>query len=155
DIAEAVCPEGTRLARWAGSWYRLRHDVEALVSGPAPPPLVIYQGVKTPEEDPLAELREAGTVLRPRLGTLIRQALGGQLPESRIAELASQARNFSEAEAALTSGSGTGVRLPAALGTADSQQLALRILADDSDAKLTQGGLWEEARAVLRHAFGG
>jgi hypothetical protein len=155
EVAEALCPPGAQFARWAGSWYRLRHQVEALAAGPTPPRLVIYQGAETPAEDPLAELREAGTVLRLRLATLVRQALGGELTESRIRELAGQARTFAEVEAALAGGTGTGVRLPAALGTADSLQLALRILAEDNNQKLAAGGLWEEARSVLQYAFGG
>jgi hypothetical protein len=156
-VAESLCPAETYFSRWAGSWYRLRHQLEALVSGPTPPRLLLYQGVGTPDEneDPLAELRDAGTVLRLRLGTLIRQALDGQLTEARIQEVAAQARTFAEAEAALHSGTGTGVRLPAALDTADTLQRALRVLADDHDAQLTAEGLWDEARGVLQHAFGG
>jgi hypothetical protein len=155
QVAEAVCPPDTHFARWAGSWYRLRHEVEGLASGPNPPRLLLYQGAETPAEDPFAELRDAGTVLRLRLGTLIRQALEGDLTEARIQELAGQARTFGEVEAALESGTGSGVRLPAALGTADTLQLTLRILADDHEAQLTAGGLWEEVRGVLQHAFGG
>ncbi len=154
EIAEEALPEGTEFARWNGSWYRLRHQIEALVSGPSPPRLLIYQGTETPTEDPLAEIRDAGTVLRLRLPTLVRQALDGHLTEARIQELA-QARKFTEVEAALQGDTGSGVRLPAALGTADTQQLALRILADDNDAKLSEQGLWEEAGSVLQHAFGG
>jgi len=154
-VVETVLPEGTRLLRWDGSWYRLRREVEPLVSGPEPPRLVVYQPVRTPpkEDDPLAEVRDAGTSFRIRLRTLLKDALSGTLTEARIAELA-QARTVEEAEAALGGGVGTGVRLPAVLGTTDTAQLCLRILADELDAEL-DAELWEEARAVLGHGLGG
>lgn len=155
-VAEAVCPPDTAFKQWCGSWYRLRREIEPLVSGPVAPRLLIYQPTATPaaEDDPLAEVRLAGTVCKLRLRTLIREALAGQFTEARIEEL-TQARTLVEAEAALAGGEGTGVRLPAVLGTADTMQLALRILADDTDRLLTDPDLWEEARRVLARAFGG
>jgi hypothetical protein len=156
-VAEAVCPMVAHFACWNGSWYRLRHQIEEKVSGSDPPRLLIYQGVETPrpDDDPLAELRDAGTVFRLRLGTLVRQALEGELTETRVEDIATQAKTFADAESAETASSGSGVRLPAALGTTDTLHLALRILADDNDAKLSAEGLWEEAQHVLQHAFGG
>lgn len=155
-VVEDVVPQKATLLRWEGSWYRLRRELEPLVSGPEPPPLVVYQPIRTPpqEDDPLAEVRDAGTVFRMRLRTLLKDALGGTLTEARIAELA-QARTLEEAEAALGGGTGAGVRLPAVLGTTDTLQLCLRILADDVDALLSEPELWEEARGVLRHGLGG
>jgi hypothetical protein len=155
-VVEGVLPEGTRVLRWDGSWYRLRRELEPLVSGPEPPRLVVYQPVQTPpkEDDPLAEVRDSGTSFRIRLRTLLKDALGGTLTEARIAELA-QARTVEEAEAALGGGVGTGVRLPAVVGTTDTLQLCLRILADDVGAALSGPELWEEARGALRHGLGG
>lgn len=155
SVAPAVSPDGTRFTRWDGSWYALRREIEALVSGPTPPALIIYQPVETPQEDPLAEVRDAGTVFRRRLATLIRDSLQGLLTDVRIEELAAQARTLPQVEAALAGGAGVGVRLPAALGTADALQLALRILADDTDAVLAKEDLWGEAGDVLRTTFGG
>ncbi len=151
-----VVPEGASLLRWNGSWYRLRRELEPLVSAEKPPRLVVYQAVRTPpeEEDPLAEVREAGTSFNIRLRTLLRGALGGTLTEARIAELG-RARTLEEAEAALAGGVGTGVRLPAVLKTTDTLQLCLRILADDVDGDLSDPELWEEARGVLRYGLGG
>lgn len=155
-LAQAVCPPDTTFKRWCGSWYRLRREIEPFISGPLPERLVIYQPIATPppEADPLAEVRLAGTVCKVRLRALIREALAGRFTEARIEEL-TQARTLVEAEAALAGGEGTGVRLPAVLGTADTMQLALRILADDTDQLLTDPDLWEEARRVLAQAFGG
>ncbi|GBD27572.1 hypothetical protein HRbin30_02923 [bacterium HR30] len=120
-----------------------------------PPRLVIYQGIKTPDEDPLAEVRYAGTEWKIRLSTLVREALKGELAPARIEEIARQARTIAEAEGALTTGDIVEVRLQAALGSADPIQLALRILADPSDEILEGQGLWEDAWRFLQRAFGG
>jgi len=155
QVAEALCPPRTEFRRWRGSWYRLRRELEDLVRGPEPPRLVIYQPIETPggQEDPLAEVRLGGTEYRCRLSTLIREALGCQLSPARIEQLI-QARTFVEAEAALAAAAGVGVRLPSALGTADPLQVVLRILADDTDALLSERDLWGEVREVLRHLLG-
>lgn len=152
-VVEDVVPTGVILHRWNGSWYRLRREIEGLVSGSEPPRLVVYQPVASPsrEEDPLAEVREAGTVFRLRLGTLVREALGGRLTEARVDELG-RAKTVEEVEAALGGGAGA-VRLPALLGATDELQLCLRLLADQVELPDTE--CWEEARAVLRHAVGG
>jgi len=155
STAASVSPPGTTFVRWDGSWYKLRRDIEPHVSGPTPPSLLIYQPVDTPKEDPLAEAREAGHILRYRLATLTRHALAGRFTEPRIEEVAAQARTLSEVDVALAAGEGSGVRLPAALGTADPLQLALRILADDTGALMSEGKLWGEARQVLLRTVGG
>ena len=114
DVAETV-PPGATFVRWDGSWYALRRELEELVNGPTAPRLVIYQPIETPREDPLAEIRQAGTVLRHRLGTLVRDALAGTFTQNRIAELAHGSRTLLEVEAALTGAGQIGVQLPAAL----------------------------------------
>jgi hypothetical protein len=155
QVAPTLAPQGAAFFSWEGSWYELRRRIEPLVSGSTPQPLVVYLPVEVePEEDPLAELRDAGAVFKMRLATLIRNALAKTLSPTRIAEL-QQARTLLEAEAALTAGEGTGIRLPAALGTSDPIQLTLRILADRTDHILDSEGLWEEARRVLAHVLGG
>lgn len=153
-VVQDVIPEGVALHRWDGSWYRLRREVEDLVGGSEPPRLIIYQPVPSPpkEDDPLAEIREAGTIFRLRLRTLLKDALGGGLTETRIDELA-QTKTLEAVETALGTGAGPGVRLPVLLGTPDPLQLCLRLLADEVD--LPDPEHWAEARAVLRHALGG
>ena len=140
---------------WDGSWYALRRQLEPLVSGPVPPRLLIYQGAPTPQEDPLAEVRYAGTEWKIRLATLIRHALQGELTSSRLDELARQATTLAEAEAALSAGPIIEVRLQAALGTSEPVELGLRLLADPTDQLLERENLWEDARRFLQRAFGG
>ena len=154
DVAESVCPASARFARWDGSWYALRGELEELVDGPAAPRLIVYQPTETPLEDPLAEVRQAGTVLRHRLSTLVRDALAGKFTQDRIAELARGSRTLLEVEAALAGGGEVGVRLPAALGSADTIELGLRILADERLDSTSDKGLWSEAQAFLQRQFG-
>jgi hypothetical protein len=159
EIARSLCPRDAHFAAWEGSWFALRRKIEPLVGAPTPPRLVIYQPVKTPQEDPLAEVRDAGTEWKIRLRTLLQDALSGTLSSARREEIARQARTLVEAEAALHAGEIVEVRLQAALDTADPIQLALRILADRTDDRtdeiLETQGLWEDARRFLQRAFGG
>jgi hypothetical protein len=153
-VAEAVCPSGAAFARWERSWYRLRSQLEGQVAGSEPGRLLVYQPVATPDNDPLAEIRAAGTAWRHPLSRLTRSALAGSLTPDRISELARQSRTFIELEAALAGGSDLGVRLPAALGSADTIEVALRILADETRAILDAEDLWGEAGGLLARAFG-
>lgn len=153
-VAEAVCPPSAVFARWDRSWYRLRAELEDRVAGPEPTRLLVYQPVATPDEDPLAEIRAAGTAWRQPLSRLVRTALAGGLTTDRISALARQSRTFAEVEAALAGGSNLGVRLPAALGSADTVELTLRILADDTATVLDAKGLWDEVEDMLCRAFG-
>jgi len=155
DAARSVVPEDARFFAWEGSWYALRRQIEPLVSGAVPPRMVIYQGVRTPEEDPLAEVRDAGTEWKIRLATLIREALKGELSTARLEEVARQARTVEEAEAALAAGPIIEVRLQAALKANDPIELGLRLLADPKDEVLEGEGLWEDARRFFQRAFGG
>ena len=154
EVAETVPIADATLVRWDGSWYALRREIEELVNGPTAPRLVIYQPIETPREDPLAEIRQAGTILRHRLGTLVRDALAGTFTQNRIAELAHGSRTLLEVEAALTGAGQIGVRLPAALGSADTIELALRILADERLDPQSDEALWSEALSLLRSQFG-
>ncbi len=155
EVARAIVPDDARFFVWDGSWYALRRQLEPLIDGSTPPRLLIYQGVRTPEEDPLAEVRYAGTEWKIRLATLIRNALKGELSTSCLEELASQASTLAEAEAAMTAGPIVEVRLQAALGSNDPVELGLRLLADPTDEILEKGKLWEDARRFLKRAFGG
>ena len=155
EVVRSLCPLDAHFAAWDGSWFALRREIEPLVASAEPPRLVVYQGIKTPDEDPLAEVRYAGTEWKIRLSTLVREALKGELAPARLEEIARQARTLAEAEAAMTTGDIVEVRLQVALGSADPIQLALRILADSSDEILEAHGLWEDARRFLERAFGG
>src|SRR5688572_24109179 len=75
DVAEALCPPGTRFAAYDGSWYALRRDVESLLAADTPPKLVVYASAAPPGDDPLEEVRAVGVRHVVRLTTLVRNAL--------------------------------------------------------------------------------
>ena len=118
-VWSSLVPPGVRSEAFDGSWYELRRRIENDVANEGPPKLVVYTPVRPPEEDPLAEVREAGTPFRPRLATLVRQSLGKQLSEARIAEIGREARTLEQAEAAAEGAGGADVRLVGVLGTSD------------------------------------
>jgi len=155
EVARSLCPSSAHFAAWDGSWYKLRQEIEPFVASAEPPRVVIYQGVKTPSEDPLAEVRDAGTEFKLRLATLLRDAFEGVFTPARLEEVARQARTLAEAEGALTAGEIVEVRLQTALGTSDPLQLALKILTGTCDETLNANNLWEDARRFLQRAFGG
>ena len=155
EVAREVCPPETHFVAWDGSWFALKREIEPLVADVNPPRLLIYQPVKTPREDPLAEVRDAGTEWKIRLSTLLRNALGEELSAQRLEEISRQSRTLEEAEVALRAGEILEVRLQTVLEATDPVELALRILADPSNEILEREGLWEDARRFLRRAFGG
>ena len=72
----------TQMARYDGSFFQLRHDIDALLNGEQPPRLVVY----VPEErgnthSALIELEAVGVVMQP-----------GQQPPNRNTRLALVAR---------------------------------------------------------------
>src|SRR5215211_9497298 len=67
DVAAALCPSDTRFVSYEGSWYALRREVEPLLAGDVPPKLLIYAPARPPREDPLEELRTAGSSYTRRL----------------------------------------------------------------------------------------
>ncbi|GIV04320.1 MAG: PglZ domain-containing protein [Fimbriimonadales bacterium] len=155
EVARSLCPSDALFAAWDGSWYALRREIEPLITSAEPPRLVIYQPTKTPKEDPLAEVRDAGTEWKVRLATLLKDALKGELSPARLDEIARQARTLDEAEAALPAGEIVEVPLQAALRASEPIELALRILADSTDGVLDADNRWDDARRFLQRAFGG
>jgi len=153
-VADSVRPVDAGFARWQGSWFELRKQVEPSFSGDQPPRLVVYVPTNPPQEDPLAELRSAGTQYTLRLKTLVRHALSGQLTQSRLDEVGRKATTLEQAEMALAGGDDADVRLVSALGTADTNGLALRILSGEATSALDQHDLWSVAARDLERTFG-
>src|ERR1700722_311472 len=91
DVAAQLCPPEARFAAYDGSWYALRRDVESLLSGDAPPKLVVYAPRTSLTDDPLEEIRAAGVRFTVKLATLIKNALKGELSEQLLTEIGSQA----------------------------------------------------------------
>jgi hypothetical protein len=154
EVAEAVCPPGTHFASFEGSWYALRQQIETELAGDRAPRLIVYAAADAPPSDPLAEVRAAGGVFKLRLETLVRQGLAGQFTDARLAEIGRRARNLLEAEAAVNGGDGADVRLITLLGTADTTQMALAVLAGEKDQAIAAAGAWSDVAAFLARTLG-
>ena len=155
DVAASLCPPDARFAEYVGSWYALRRQVEPLLAGDNPPKLVIYAPARAPHDDPLEELRAAGSSYVRRLPTLVKDSLKGQLSEQRLVEIGYQARTLVEAESALAGDAGGDIRLISVLGASDARTMALRILIGDRDAELDTDGAWPAAGELLAAQIGG
>ena len=88
SVAEKLDLPHTTVARYDGSFLKLRRDIDGLLNNSEPPKLVVY----VPEDqakthNALAELEAAGVVMQP-----------GQQPPARNTRLAVVARNASEVD---------------------------------------------------------
>lgn len=155
DVAPSLCPPDARFVAYQGSWYALRREVEPLLSGDLPPRLLIYAPATPPREDPLEELRAAGSSYTLRLATLAKQALKGQLSDQRLDEIGAQARTLLEAEAAVGGDAGGDVRLIGVLGASDARAMALGILTGEKSDELEASKAWSAAAELLNSQFGG
>ena len=156
EAAAAVCPDDTAFMPFEGSWYELRRAIEGQLAGESPPRLLIYIPADGVAEDPLAEVRDAGSSFKLRLETLLRQALIGELTDARLAELGRSARTMIEAEAALEDGAAVGdVRLVSLLGSADAIQMALAVLASERDDEIAAERAWGEVTDFFTRTIGG
>lgn len=153
DDSRSAVPEGVRFEAYEGSWYELRRRVDGAVDGERPGPLVVY-GPGPPSEDPLAEVRAAGAQFIVRLSTLVKQALGGQLTESRLREIGRKARTIGEAEAAIAGDSNADVRLVSLLGTSDATRMLTMVLTGEADDRLRQADAWPAIASMSRDSVG-
>lgn len=141
DAAASLVPEGARFEAFGGSWFELRRRIEDAVSGEQPPALIVY-GPGPPEDDPLAEVRAAGSGFTRKLSTLVRQAMAGHATEVRINEVSGRARTISEAEAAIAGNGDADVRLITALGSQDTVRILVAVLNGDRDSEIEAAGAW-------------
>jgi hypothetical protein len=129
SVADLV-PEGVPFEQFKGSWYELRRRIESEMGRPDPR-LVVYVDAEEPDEDPLAELRAAGTELRTRLGTVLRQAMADELASTRLDEIANAATTLTEAEALIEGGAAGGPpALLKTLGPHEPTDLILRLVTE-------------------------
>jgi PglZ domain len=153
DAAASLVPEGARFEAFGGSWFQVRRRIEDAMSGEQPPALIVY-GPGPPEDDPLAEVRAAGTDFTRRLSTLVRQAMAGQTTEDRINEISAKARTIIEAEAAIASNGDADVRLITALGSQDTTRILVAVLSGDRDSDIEAAGAWPAVADLCRQSVG-
>lgn len=153
DVAAAIAPDGVRLEAFGGSWYELRRRIEDALATEQPPQLIVY-GPAPPPDDPLAESRAAGAQFTRKLGTLVRQAMAGQLTESRITEIAGKARTLPEAEAAIAGNGDADLRLISLLGTSDAIRMLATVLGGGADEAIVAASAWPLIVELCRDSVG-
>jgi hypothetical protein len=155
DIASQVVPAECRFARFDGSWVALRRAVENELSKSEPPRLVVYINAPAPSLDLLEELRSAASTYEETLAAVIRRGLAGELPDSRVAEIASQSKTFTEAEVAAGVGASQGsVVLTSVLNTGGDVEQLLAVLSGEQDATLDSRRAWPEVHALFGRLLG-
>jgi hypothetical protein len=129
----------TTVARYQGSFFRLRHEIDHLLNGQRPPRLVVY----VPEDQgqthhALVELEAAGVVVQPgqqppnrntRLALVARNALRPILGDETAAEIEKQAESGKLSLADLNNVAGKGKEISTGVlalifGSANPQDVA-------------------------------
>ncbi|WP_339396906.1 PglZ domain-containing protein [Synechococcus sp. C9] len=169
SIAETLTLPNTTVARYEGSFFQLRKDIDHLMNDRQPPRLVVY--VPLPREKThaaLIELDAAGVVMQPRqqppacntrLSVVARNALKPILSEEQVGEIERQveAGKLSLADLNALADKGkdlaTGV-LTLIFGTATPQEVALAFLHDDRhDQEIAKKGAKTELQRLLEMGF--
>lgn len=151
--AASLVPDDVRFEAFQGSWYELRQRLEDALGGERPPQLVVY-GPGAPADDPLAEFRAAGARFTLKLATLVKQALSGQLTETRIKEIGRKASTLAEAEAATTGDGETDVRLISLFGTTDAARMLTVVLTGEADDQIDGASAWTSVAALCQDTVG-
>lgn len=169
EVAKELALPDTTIARYEGSFFALRYEIEPLMGNLEPPRLVIY--VPLSQEDThhaLIEVETAGVVMKPgqqpparntRLGLLARYALKSVLPEERLTSIEKQveAGSLSLADLDKLAEKGAGATkgvLSLIFSTGDPQEIALQFLAGGQyDGELAQKGGFSELISLLQETF--
>lgn len=167
-VRDSSIPD-TKIAWYAGSFFKLRREIDSLLDGTEPPRLLVYVPLdQTATHNALAEIEVAGVVLRPgqratrntRLSVVARNALKPLIGEQAALEIEKQVDanklslpdldRLAEEGAAL----GAGV-MSIIFGTGNPMDVGLAFLASpQKDEELVRKGAVHELAQLLHSAFG-
>jgi hypothetical protein len=159
----------TTIARYEGSFFKLRRDIDDLLNDSHPPRLVVYVPLeKTETNSALVELDCAGVVMQPRqqppacntrLSVIARNALKPILGEDQVGEIERQVEAGKLTLADLNSLAekgkdiSTGV-LALIFGSANPQEVALAFLhSDKHDEEINKKEAEKELRGLFEVSF--
>ena len=168
-VAEELQLPNTTVARYDGSFFRLRREIDYLLDDSKPPRLVVYVPIeRTETNSALIELDCAGVIMQPRqqppacntrLSVVARNSLTPILGEDQVAEIERQveAGKLSLADLNSLADKGkdisTGV-LMLIFGTANPQEVALAFLhSDQYDEEIAKKEAQKELRHLLEISF--
>lgn len=159
----------TTIARYDGSFLKLRHGIDHLMNDTQPPRLVVYAPADRDQtHDALIELEAAGVVMRPRqqppncntrLSVVARNALKPILGDDQVGEIELQAENGKLSLADLNALADKGKDISTGLltlifGTANPQEVALAFLPDDQhDSEIEKKAVQKELCHLLQVSF--
>ena len=169
SVAAELTISKTTVARYDGSFFRLRREIDHLMNGDLPPRLVVY----VPEErrsthNALVELEAAGVVMQPgqqppnrntRLAVVARNALRPLLGDDQVAEIEMQVESgklsLADLNALAEKGRdiSTGI-LTLIFGSANPQEVALAFLHGDlHDGEIEKKSAQNDLRNLLQPSF--
>lgn len=168
EAAELSLPN-TTVARYEGSFFGLRKQIDHLLNDVQPPRLVVYVPIeRTETHSALIELDCAGVVMQPRqqppacntrLSVVARNALKPILGEDQVAEIERQVESGKLSLADLDSLAdkgkdiSTGV-LTLIFGSANPQEVGLAFLhSDRNDEEISKKDAQKELRHLLQVSF--
>jgi hypothetical protein len=143
-VVELALPK-TIIARYEGSFFRLRHEIDNLLNNGQPPRLVVYVPMSQGDtQSALIELEGAGVVMRPgqqppnrntKLAVVARNALRPILGDDQVADIEKQVETGKLSLSDLNTLADKGKDLATAtlsliFGTANPQEVALAVLHD-------------------------
>src|SRR6516164_5333387 len=169
-IAETMTVPDATLARYDGSFLKLRRDIDHLLNGLEPPRLVVYVPAEQSQtQHALVELEEPGVVMQPgqqppnrntRLSIVARNALKNVIGEDNAAEVERQVEagklTLADVDALGTRGQDiTKGVVSIIFGTGNPQDVALGFLASDRlDAEIEKKSATPELRDLVHLHFG-
>ena len=168
-VAAELALPNTTVARYDGSFLKLRHEIDQLLNDGQPPRLVVYVPIeRTETSSALIELDCAGVIMQPRqqppacntrLSVVGRNALKLILGEDQVAEIERQVESGKLSLADLNSLAdkgkdiSTGV-LTLIFGSANPQEVALAFLhSEQYDEEIGKKEAQKELRHLLQVSF--
>jgi hypothetical protein len=169
-VAETMTVPDATVARYDGSFLKLRRDIDHLLNGLEPPRLVVYVPAdQSQTQHALVELEGAGVVMQPgqqppnrntRLSIVARNALKNVIGEDNAAEVERQVEagklTLADVDALGTKGQDiTKGVVSIIFGTGNPQDVALGFLASDRlDSEIEKKSATPELRDLVHLHFG-
>ena len=169
DAVAALKIPKTTIARYDGSFFRLRREIDHLLNDGQPPRLVVYVPMeRTETHSALIELDCAGVIMQPRqqppacntrLSVVARNALKPILGEDQVSEIERQVEAGKLSLADLNSLAEQGIDISTGVlklifGTANPQEVALAFLhSEQHEAEIGKKEAQKELRHLLQISF--
>ena len=169
SVAEELALPNTTVARYDGSFFQLRKEIDHLLNDGQPPRLVVYVPIEREKtHSALVELDCAGVIMQPRqqpppcntrLSVLARNALKPILGEDQVGEIERQVESGKLSLADLNSLAEQGIDISSGVlklifDSANPQEVALAFLqSDQRDEEVGKKEAQKELRHLLQISF--